>query len=100
MQGVNFQLPSEGQFSAAVDRQNGKVERLNRSLATEWAYRQTFASNANRAAALAPWIENYNTARSHTLGGKPPISRCDQRGGRVHLGAVSLNDQCPHRVVA
>ena len=34
--------------------QNGKVERLNRTLATEWAYRQTFASNANRAAALAP----------------------------------------------
>ena len=56
--------------------QNGKVERLNRTLATEWAYRQTFASNANRAAALAPWIENYNTARSHSsLGGKPPISR-------------------------
>ncbi|WP_083906445.1 IS481 family transposase [Mycobacterium sp. JS623] len=53
--------------------QNGKVERLNRTLQTEWAYRQVFASNN---AALAPWIENYNTQRRHSaLGGLPPISR-------------------------
>ena len=37
--------------------QNGKVERLNRTLATEWAYREPFTSNADRAAALAPWLE-------------------------------------------
>jgi transposase InsO family protein len=56
--------------------QNGKVERLNRTLATEWAYRQTFTSNAARAGALAPWLEHYNTVRRHSsLGGKPPISR-------------------------
>jgi transposase InsO family protein len=56
--------------------QNGKVERLNRTLATEWAYRQVFTSNAERAAALAPWIEHYNTQRRHSaLGGHPPISR-------------------------
>jgi transposase InsO family protein len=56
--------------------QNGKVERLNRTLATEWAYSQVFTSNAERAAALAPWIEHYNTERRHSaLGGKPPISR-------------------------
>ena len=56
--------------------QNGKVERLNRTLATEWAYRQVFTSNAERAAALAPWIEHYNTRRRHSaLGGLPPISR-------------------------
>lgn len=56
--------------------QNGKVERLNRTLATEWAYRRAYASNDERAAALAPWIEHYNTGRSHSaLGGKPPISR-------------------------
>ena len=56
--------------------QNGKVERLNRTLATEWAYRQIFTSNAERAAALAPWIEHYNTERHHSaLGGRPPISR-------------------------
>ena len=56
--------------------QNGKVERLNRTLATEWAYRQVFTSNTARAAALAPWLEHYNTARRHSsLGGRPPISR-------------------------
>jgi transposase InsO family protein len=56
--------------------QNGKVERLNRTLATEWAYRQAFTSNAERSAALAPWIEHYNTQRHHSsLGGRPPVSR-------------------------
>jgi transposase InsO family protein len=56
--------------------QNGKVERLNRTLASEWAYRQAFTSNADRVAALAPWLEHYNTVRRHSaLGGKPPVSR-------------------------
>jgi transposase InsO family protein len=56
--------------------QNGKVERLNRTLATEWAYRQVFTSNTDRTAALAPWLEHYNTQRRHSaLGGLPPISR-------------------------
>lgn len=56
--------------------QNGKVERLNRTLASEWAYRQPFTSNAERTAALAPWIEHYNTRRRHSaLGGLPPVSR-------------------------
>ncbi|MGY1725324.1 IS481 family transposase [Blastococcus sp. SYSU DS0533] len=56
--------------------QNGKVERLNRTLVTEWAYRQPFTSNDQRSAALAPWLEHYNTQRRHSaLGGEPPISR-------------------------
>ena len=56
--------------------QNGKVERLNRTLATEWAYRQTYTSNTHRTAALAPWLDYYNTRRRHSaLGGQPPISR-------------------------
>jgi transposase InsO family protein len=56
--------------------QNGKVERLNRTLTTEWAYRRAFTSNEQRSAALAPWLEHYNTERRHSaLGGKPPISR-------------------------
>jgi transposase InsO family protein len=56
--------------------QNGKVERLNRTLATEWAYRQPFTSNDERAAALAPWLEHYNTERRHSaLAGHPPITR-------------------------
>jgi transposase InsO family protein len=56
--------------------QNGKVERFNRTLQTEWAYRQVFDSNDQRAAALAPWLEHYNTQRRHSaLGGLPPTSR-------------------------
>jgi transposase InsO family protein len=56
--------------------QNGKVERLNRTLQIEWAYKQVFLSNDERAAALAPWVEYYNTRRRHSaLGGLPPISR-------------------------
>jgi transposase InsO family protein len=56
--------------------QNGKVERLNRTLQTEWAYCRVFTSNAQRADALAPWLEYYNTQRRHSaLGGLPPISR-------------------------
>ena len=56
--------------------QNGKVERFNRTLATEWAYRHVFLSNDERTAALAPWLEHYNTQRRHTaLSGRPPISR-------------------------
>ncbi len=56
--------------------QNGKAERFNRTLQTEWAYRQPFTSNDDRIAALDPWLEHYNTERRHSaLGGKPPISR-------------------------
>ncbi len=55
--------------------QNGKVERFNRTLQTEWAYRQPFTSNKARTAALDPWLEFYNTRRRHSaLGGQPPIS--------------------------
>ncbi len=56
--------------------QNGKVERFNRTLQTEWAYRQVFTDNQERTAALAPWLEYYNYRRRHSsLGGRPPISR-------------------------
>jgi transposase InsO family protein len=56
--------------------QNGKVERLNRTLLVEWAYRRVYLSNDERTAALAPWLEHYNTQRRHSaLGGLPPINR-------------------------
>lgn len=56
--------------------QNGKVERFNRTLQSEWAYRQVFTTNAERFEALAPWLEHYNTQRRHSaIGGQPPISR-------------------------
>jgi transposase InsO family protein len=56
--------------------QNGKVERLNRTLLREWAYARVFRSNAERAGCLADWLDYYNTRRRHSsLGGLPPISR-------------------------
>ena len=56
--------------------QNGKVERFNRTLQTEWAYRQVFESNDERSAALPDFLHRYNhQRRHHALGGHPPISR-------------------------
>lgn len=56
--------------------QNGKVERYNRTLQTEWAYRQLFTTNDARHDALAPWLDHYNNQRRHSaIGGRPPISR-------------------------
>jgi len=54
---------------------NGKIERLNRTLQNEWAYRQIFSSNQARADALAPWLNYYNTERIHTGIGGTPINR-------------------------
>jgi transposase InsO family protein len=54
---------------------NGKVERFNRTLQTEWAYRQPFTSNQDRTAALAPWLEHYNHERIHSGIGTTPINR-------------------------
>ena len=55
---------------------NGKVERFNRTLQTEWAYRQVFVTNQARTDAFAPWLEHYNNHRRHSaLGGLPPASR-------------------------
>jgi len=56
--------------------QNGKVERFNRTLQTEWAYRQVFTTNEERSAALPDFINTYNhQRRHHALAGHPPISR-------------------------
>ncbi|MEX5718990.1 IS481 family transposase [Geodermatophilus maliterrae] len=55
---------------------NGKAERFNRTLQTEWAYATAWSCNDKRTAALDGWLTHYNTARSHSaLGGHPPISR-------------------------
>jgi transposase InsO family protein len=56
--------------------QNGKVERFNRTLQTEWAYRHVFTSNQARHDALAPWLDFYNNERRHSaIGRRPPITR-------------------------
>jgi hypothetical protein len=38
------------------------VERYNRTLQVEWAYRQVFITNQARSAALDPWLKHYNTS--------------------------------------
>ena len=55
--------------------QNGKVERFNRTLATEWAYRRLYLSNDDRTAAFPAWLAQYNNERTHYAIGGPPISR-------------------------
>jgi len=55
---------------------NGKVERYHRTLAREWAYRQAWSCNEERAEALAGFLHRYNYHRPHTaLRGRPPIYR-------------------------
>ena len=55
---------------------NGKVERFNRTLLTEWAYARPYSREADRRAALPTWLHLYNHHRHHTaLGGNPPASR-------------------------
>lgn len=54
---------------------NGKVERFNRTLQAEWAYRQVFTSSAERTQALDPWLNYYNTERIHTGIGTTPLQR-------------------------
>jgi transposase InsO family protein len=62
---------------------NGKVERLNRTLATEWAYSRPWNSNAERAAALPAWLDYYNLERAHLgIGGKTPIDRINNGRGQ------------------
>jgi transposase InsO family protein len=56
---------------------NGKVERCNRTLLQDWAYRRLYPTEAARRAAFAPWLHWYNHHRPHSaLGGRPPITRC------------------------
>jgi transposase InsO family protein len=56
--------------------QNGKVERMNRTLAQEWQYARAWESEGARAEVLAPFIDRYNWGRPHSAcGGLPPMSR-------------------------
>ena len=66
--------------------QNGKVERFNRTLQTEWAYRQIFTSNNERAAAL-PHASTTTTTNGDTTPSEAthPSADCHQPDGRVQL---------------
>jgi transposase InsO family protein len=64
---------------------NGKVERLNRTLLEEWAYKRLYTSEKTRRAALSAWLHHYNHHRPHTaLGNLPPITRCTNVPGQYN----------------
>jgi transposase InsO family protein len=55
---------------------NGKAERFNRSLNTEWAYAKVYLSDEDRAATYPAWLHFYNHHRPHTgIGGLVPADR-------------------------
>ena len=76
----NALLESEGARHAYARAcspwQNGKVERMNRTLAQEWRYARAWDGEAGRASALPAFIEHYNWERPHSAcGGLPSMSR-------------------------
>ncbi len=63
-------------------RINGKVERFNRTLAEEWAYKRLYRSNSHRQTVFNQWLWNYNHNRPHTaLNGRSPM---DSLFNKVH----------------
>jgi len=62
---------------------NGKVERFNHTLNSEWAYASAFTSNDDRLATLPAWLHAYNCHRPHTgLGGLSPMDRLNNVPGK------------------
>ena len=62
---------------------NGKIERFHRTLADGWGYARAYQSEAQRRAALSPWIHQYNHHRPHTAcENKPPITRLTNLSGQ------------------
>ncbi len=69
-----------------------KVERFNRSLATERAYAQSYSSETERAQAYSKGLHYCNYHRPHFgIGGATPISRVHNDLRNYHL-AVELQD--------
>lgn len=55
---------------------NGKVERFNRTLATEWAYAAAYDNEQARAATYQDWLHHYNHHRPHAgINGQVPATR-------------------------
>ncbi|TFB59943.1 hypothetical protein E3N94_02860 [Cryobacterium sp. Sr3] len=65
---------------------NGRVEHFNRTLAAEWAYSRVSAGNDERTAALAPWLNYYNTDESTAASEQPASAECHKRHDLVNLG--------------
>ncbi|REF30036.1 integrase-like protein [Calidifontibacter indicus] len=71
--------------------QNGKVERLNRTLATEWAYRQTFTQQRRAGRRPLPRGSSTTTLSAVTAHSEasPRSAACYQPDGRVQLGRLT-----------
>lgn len=64
---------------------NGKVERFNRTMSEEWAYAETYESDAARAATYDAWLHHYNHHRPHTgIGGLTPSERVHNLTGNYN----------------
>ena len=62
---------------------NGKVERFNRTLMTEWAYAEAYLSDKARAATYDDWLHSYNHHRPHTgIDGLVPAARVHNVTGK------------------
>jgi transposase InsO family protein len=61
---------------------NGKIERFHRTLVEGWAFKRFYPCEADRLAALSPWLHQYNHHRPHSAIGKvAPITRLDNLAG-------------------
>ena len=63
---------------------NGKVERLNRTLAEEFLYNYKFRSEPDRRRRLQAWTHAYNLHRHHTAIGGTPASRVNNLCGHYN----------------
>ena len=64
---------------------NGKVERFNRTLMSEWAYARSYISESSRAASYGDFLHYYNHHRTHTaLGGAVPSARVHNLTGKYN----------------
>jgi len=47
-------------------RTNGKAERFIQTSLREWVYAQAYTTSAERIETLKPWLQTYNTTRTHS----------------------------------
>jgi transposase InsO family protein len=72
--------------------QNGKVERFNRTLQIEWAYRRVFLSNPTVPPHLPPgWSSTTLDADTPHLAASHQPADCHQPCDRVHLGGAMFS---------
>lgn len=65
-------------------RTNGKAERFIQTALREWAYRMTYRTSEERAAALPAWLHRYNWHRPHgSLNDEPPITVLGLNGNNL-----------------